>query len=214
MDPPPLEGSRETAACTQHFPGPSSEEPRDGGSSSEDPRASCSSTPALPALVAPIPSPAKDLSTMCTRQLLKRRELQAQKQFNRASRLPSPVPSIASVLRKHSPSPPPPLSPLPKLGSPVIEAALDWRAWMQHKWATYLQNNPGKSTPEKVTPLDLRDAALAAAVASPLSPLSHLTPSTGLRSPSPLSLPSRMSPESEERTPTLSAVGRPQVRRP
>jgi hypothetical protein len=208
-DPPPLEGSRETVACTQHFPGPSSEEPRDGGSSSEDPRASCPLTPAFPALAAPTPSPAKDLSAMRARQLLKRREAQVRKDFDRASRSPSPAPSIASVLGKRSPSPPPPLSPPPELGSPVIEAALDWRAWMQHKRATYLRNNPGKSAPEKVTPLDLRDAASAAAAASPLSPRSHLSPSTGLRSPSPLSLPSRMSPESEERTPTLRAVGRP-----
>ena len=207
-DPPPLEGSSEPSALTQHFPGPSSEESRDGGSSSEDPRASCSSTPAPPALVAPVPSAALALSA-CTRQLMKRREAQARKDFNRASRSPLPAPSIASILGKRSPSPLPPLSPPPELGSPVVEAALDWRAWMQHKRATYLRNNPGKVAPEKVTPLDLHDAASAAAVASPLSPLSHLTHSTGLRSPSPLSLPSRMSPESEECTPTLRAVGHP-----
>ena len=142
-------------------------------------------------------------------------ESKAQKQFERAlSWLPSPAPSITSVLGKRSPSPPPPLSPQPELGSPVVDAALDWRAWMQHKRATYLRNNLGKSTPEKVTPLDLRDVASAATAASPLSPLSHLTHSTGLHSPSPLSLPSRMSLESEECTPTLSAVSRPQVRRP
>ena len=129
--------------------------------------------------------------------------------YIRSSRSPLPVPSITSILRKRSPSPPPPVLPPPELGSPVIDAALDWRAWMQHKRATYLQNNPGKVAPEKVTPLDLHDVASAAAAASPLSPLSHLTHSTGLRSPSPLSLPSRMSPESEERTPTLRAVGRP-----
>ena len=44
-------------ALTQHFPGPSLEEPRDGGSSSEDPHASLSPTslpmePMLQALVA------------------------------------------------------------------------------------------------------------------------------------------------------------------
>ena len=133
----------------------------------------------------------------------------AQQAYDRSSQSPSLAPSIASVLGKHSPSPPPPVSPPPLLGSPVADAALDWHAWMQHKRATYLRNNPGKSAPEKVTPLDLRDAASAAAMASPLSPLSHLTHSTGLHSPSPLSLPSRMSPESEERTPTLRAVGRP-----
>ena len=207
-DPPPLEGSREPRALTQHFPSPSSEESRDGGSSSEDPRASCSSTPAPPALVAPVPSVALALSARA-RKLLQAREKKAQQDFNRFSRSPSPAPSIASVLGKRSPSPPPPVSPLPLLGSPVAEAMLDWHTRMQHKRATYLRNNPGKSAPEKVTPLDLRDAASAATAASPLSPLSHLTHSTGLRSPSPLSLPSRMSPESEERTPTLRAVGHP-----
>ena len=202
-DPPPLEGSREPRAYTQHFPGPSSEGSRDGGSSSEDPRTSCSSTPTPPALVAPVPSVALALSTHM-RQLMQARESKAQKQFKRASlRSLAPAPSITSILGKCSPFPPPPLSPLPELGSPVVDAALDWHAWMQHKRATYLQNNPGKSAPEKVTPLDLYDAA------SPLSPLSHLTHLTGLRSPSPLSLPSRMSLESEERTPTLHAVGRP-----
>ena len=212
-NPPPLEGNREPRALTQHFPGPSSEESRDGGSSSEDPRASCSSTPAPPALVAPIPSVALALSARA-RKLLRAQEKTAQWEFSRSSRSPSPAPSIASVLGKRSPSPPPPVSPPPLLGSPVAEATLDWHAWMQHKRATYLRNNPGKSAPEKVTPLDLRDAASAAAAASPLSPLSHLTHSTGLRLPSPLSLPSRFSLESEERTPTLSAVDRLQVRHP
>ena len=212
-DPPPLEGSSKPSALTQHFPGPSLEESRDGGSSSEDPRASCSSTPAPPALVAPIPSVALALSGHA-HQLAKRLEKRAQMDFDWSSQLPSLAPSIASILGKRSPSPPPPVSPPPLLGSPVIEAALDWRTWMQHKQATYLRNNPGKSAPEKVTPLDLHDAALAAAAASPLSPLSHLTHSTGLRSPSPLSLPSRMSPESEEYTPTLHAVGRLPERRP
>ena len=164
-DPPPLEGSREPSAHTQHFSSPSSEESRDGGSSSEDPRTSCSLTPAPPSLVAPVPSVALALSTRAC-QLMKQWELQAQKQFNRSSWLPSPAPSIASVLRRRSPSPPPPLSPLPELGSPVVEAALDWHAWMQHKQATYLRNNPGKSAPEKVTPLDLRDVASAAATSA------------------------------------------------
>ena len=36
-DPPPLEGSSEPTACTQHFHSPSLEEPQDGGSSLEDP---------------------------------------------------------------------------------------------------------------------------------------------------------------------------------
>ena len=70
-DPPPPEGSREPSAHTQHFPGPSSEELRDGGSSSEDPCTSCSLTPAPPALVAPVPSVALALSAR-VRQLLKR----------------------------------------------------------------------------------------------------------------------------------------------
>ena len=53
-DPPPLEGSSKPSAHTQHFPGPSSEESRDGGTSSEVPRAFVSSTmlPAEP--VAPV----------------------------------------------------------------------------------------------------------------------------------------------------------------
>ena len=91
----------------------------------------------------------------------------------------------------------------------LVVAALDWCAWMQHKRATYLRDNLGKVAPEKVTPLDLHDAALAAAMApplgalgSPFSPLFSLA-SNQLRSPSPLFLPSRMFPESEEHTPTL-----------
>ena len=207
-DPPPLEGSSEPSAHTQHFPGPSSEESQDGGSSLEDPHTSCSSTPAPPALVAPVPTVALALSAH-VHALLQQQEIKAQKQFKQASQSPSLAPSIASVLGKRSPSPPPPLSPPPELGSPVVNAALDWHAWMQHKRATYLQNNPGKVTPEKVTPLDLCDAASAAATVSPLSPLSHLTHSSGLHSPSPLSLPSQMSPESKEHTPTLRAVGHP-----
>ena len=68
-DPPPLEGSRETAACTHHFPGPSSEESRDGGSSSEDPCALMSVTPppVEPEPVAPVA--ALGLS-FCVRKLL------------------------------------------------------------------------------------------------------------------------------------------------
>ena len=91
----------------------------------------------------------------------------------------------------------------------LVVAALDWCTWMQHKWAAYLRDNLGKVAPEKVTPLDLRDVASAAAAApplgalgSPFSPLFSLA-SDRLRSPSPLSLPSWMSLESEERTPTL-----------
>ena len=168
-DPPPLEGSSEPSAHTQHFPGPSSEESRDGGSSSEDPCASCSSTLAPPALVAPVPLVALALSVRM-RKLLQAREKEAQWDFDQSSQSPSPVPSITSILGKCSPSPPPPVSPPPVLGSPVVEAALDWHAWMQHKRATYLWNNLGKSAPEKVTPLDLRDVASAAAAVSPLSP--------------------------------------------
>ena len=93
------------------------------------------------------------------------------------------------------------------LGSPVSTAALDWRAWMQHKQALYHQNNPGKSVLVTVTLLDLRDTALTAAAVPPLlSPFSSLPSlsSDQLRLPSPLSLPSsQMSPESKERTPTL-----------
>ena len=69
-DPPPPEGSRAPSAHTQHFPGPSSEESWDGGSSSEDSCASCSSTSAPLALVAPVPSEALALSIR-VRQLLK-----------------------------------------------------------------------------------------------------------------------------------------------
>ena len=202
-DPPPLEGSSEPSAHTQHFPGPSSEEPQDGGTSSEVPRTfdPLTTLPAEP--VAPVPLDAKALGR--ARQQVKWLELHTQKAYARSSRLPSLAPSITSVLGKRPPSPPPPTSPPPALGSPVALAALDWRAWMQHKRAVYLRDNQGK-----VTPLDLHDAASAAAtvlpsprpLGSPFPPLSSLT-SDRLRSPSPLSLPSRMSPESEERTPTL-----------
>ena len=60
-DPPSLEGSSEPSAHTQHFPGPSSEESQDGGTSSEVPRAFATSTtlPAEP--VAPVPLDAKAL---------------------------------------------------------------------------------------------------------------------------------------------------------
>ena len=208
-NPPPLEGSREPAACTQHFPGPSLEEPRDGGSSSEEPRASEPLTlpPAEPDLDSP--EPALDLSPRACKLLRAREKMAAQKARTASrSRSASPAPSITSVLGKHSPpSPPPPTSPPPALGSPVSEAALDWRAWMQHKRTLYHQNNLGRSVPVTVMPLDLRDTASAAAAVPPLlSPFSSLPSlsSDRLRSPSPLSLPSsRMSPESEERTPTL-----------
>ena len=205
-DPPPLEGSSEPLAYTQHFPGPSLEEPRDGGSSLEDPRASFPLTPlpVEPMLQAPVVALA--LSSRTHKLLRAREKMDAQREQSTLRRSPSPAPLITSVLGKHPPSPPPPISPPPELGSPVTEAALDWRAWMQHKRALYHQNNPGKSVPVTVTPLDLRDAASAAAaaprLASPFSPLTSLT-SDRLRSPSPLSLPSWMSPESEERTPTL-----------
>ena len=143
----------------------------------------------------------------CACKLLRAREKMAAQHERSAARWSlSLAPSIASVLGKRPPSPPPPISPPPELGSPVSEAALDWRTWMQHKRALYHQNNPGKSVLVTVTPLDLRDMASAAAaaprLASPFSPLTSLT-SDQMRSPSPLSLPSRMSPESEERTPTL-----------
>ena len=206
-DPPPLEGSSEPSAYTQHFPGPSSEDSWDGGSSSEDPRASMSVTPppVEPEPVAPVATLGLSFRV---RKLLRSAEKMAAQRERTASRSASLAPSISSVLRKHSPpSPPPPTSPPPALGSPVSEAVLNWRAWMQHKRALYHQNNPGKSVLVTVTPLDLHDAASAAATAppltSPFSPLSALS-SDQLHSPSPLSLPSsRMSPESEEHTPTL-----------
>ena len=193
-DPPPLEGSREPPTFTRHFPGPSS----------EDPHASDDSTmlPAVPEPEAPVASPSP---SFCTHKLLRAQEKMAA-QLARCQ--PSPSPSISSVLGKHSPpSPPPPTSPPLALGSPVSEAALDWRAWMQYKRTLYHQNNPGKSVLVTVTPLDLRDAASAAAMApslaSPFSPLTALS-SNRLRSPSPLSLPSsQISLESKERTPTL-----------
>ena len=85
VDPPPLEGSSEPLAHTQHFPGPSSEEPRDGGSSLEDPRASFPSTPlpVEPELQAPVAALA--LSD-CARKLLRAREKMA------APTLLSPLP--------------------------------------------------------------------------------------------------------------------------
>ena len=72
-DPPPLEGSSKPTACTQHFPGPSSEEPQDGGSSLEDPRTSLPSTPlpVEPKLQAPVA--ALGLS-FCMRKLLRAHE--------------------------------------------------------------------------------------------------------------------------------------------
>ena len=206
-DPPPLEGSREPSAHTQHFPSPSSEEPRDGGSFSEDPRASLPLTP-LPVSPEPIAPVAALGLSFRAHKLLQSAEKMAAQHERATSWSASLAPSITSVLGKHSPpSPPPPTSPPPVLGSPVSEAALDWRAWMQHKRALYHQNNLGKSMPVTVTLLDLCDAASAAAAAppllSPFSPLSSLS-SDRLRLPSPLSLPSsRMSPESKEHTPTL-----------
>ena len=188
-NPPPLEGSREPRALTQHFPGPSLEESRDGGSSSEDPRTSFPSTllPVEPELQAPVAALA--LSTRARKLLWAREKMDAQRERSTSRRSPSPAPSIASVLGKCPPSPPPPISPPPELGSPVSEAALDWRAWMQHKRALYHQNNLGKSVPVTVTPLDLRDAASAAAaaphLASPFSPLTSLA----LPPPSPPLLP-------------------------
>ena len=115
-DPPPLEGSSKPSTHTQHFPGPSSEEPQDGGTSSEVPHAFVPSTtlPAEP--VAPVPLDAKALGR--AHQQAKQLELSAQKAFDRSLRLPSPAPSIVSVLGKRPPSPPPPTSPLLALGSP------------------------------------------------------------------------------------------------
>ena len=112
-NPPLLEGSSKPSAHTQHFPGPSSEESWDGGSSSEDPCMSLSLTPVPVALVAPVPSVAPSLTECYARALARRQEAFTQKQFDQALRSPSPVPSIASVLRKRSPSPPPPTSPRP-----------------------------------------------------------------------------------------------------
>ena len=156
-------------------------------------------------LVAPVPSVALALSG-CACQLMKHQEAAAQKAFARSSQFPSLAPSITSVLGKHPPLPPPPTSPPLELGFPVALAALDWRAWMQHKQAIYLCDDPGKVVPEKVTPLNLRDAALAAATAPSLtSPFFSLTAlsSDQLCSSFPLSLPSQISPESREYMPTL-----------
>ena len=198
-NPPPLEGSSKPSAFTQHFPSPSS----------EDPRASQSLTPLPSEPEPPAPVVALTLSAHVHKLLQAREKMDAQMERWAASQSPSLAPLIASVLGKHPPlSTTPSLSPLPALGSPIALAVLDWRTWMQYKQANYLHNNPGKSTPVMVTLLDLRDAASAATTASPFSPLSALS-SNQLRSPSPLSLPSQMSPESKERTPTLHAVGCP-----
>ena len=123
-DPPPLEGSSEPTACTQHFPGPSSEELRDGGSSSEDPRASLPSTPLPMEPVLQASVAALALSFRACKLLQAREKMDAQCERS-ASRSPSLAPSIALVLSKHPPSPPPPLSPPPALGSPVSEAVLN-----------------------------------------------------------------------------------------
>ena len=106
-NPPPLEGSSEPTACTQHFPSPSLEEPRDGGSSSEDPRASLPSTPlpVEPMLQAPVAALALSFHA---RKLLRAREKMDAQHERSASRSSSPAPSITLVLSKHPPSPPPP----------------------------------------------------------------------------------------------------------
>ena len=87
-----------------------------------------------------------------------------------SSHVPSPSPSISSVLRKHS-SPPPPTSPPPPVGSPVQNAPQDWRAWMEWKCAAYSNRNPGHPVPAVVTPLDLREAASATSDSTPAPPL-------------------------------------------
>ena len=155
-NPPPLEGSREPLAHTQHFPGPSSEELWDGGSSSEDPRASLPLTPLPiePKLQAPVAT--LDLSFHTCKLLWSQEKMAAQHVWT-ALRSLSLVPLIASVLGKCPPSPPPPSSPPLALGSPVSAAVLNWHAWMQHKWALYHQNNLGKSMLVTVTPLDLHN---------------------------------------------------------
>ena len=112
-DPPPLEGSSEPSAHTQHFPGPSLEESRDGGTSLEVPHAFVPST-TLP--VEPVAPVLLTLEAKClghARQRAKQLELSAQKDFDEASRSPSPAPLIASVLGKRPPSPPL-LHPLPR----------------------------------------------------------------------------------------------------
>ena len=183
-DPPPLEGSSEPTACTQHFPGPSSEEPQDGGSSSEDPYASLPLTPLPVEPMLQAPMAALALSAHARQVQWDQESIAAQLEWKAASWSLSLVPSIASVLGKHPPSPPPPSSPPPALGLPVALAALDWCTWMQHKQATYLHDNLGKVALVMVTPLDLYDAASAAATAPSLGPLgspfspshpSHLT---------------------------------------
>ena len=96
-DPPPLEGSSEPTAYTQHFPGPSLEEPRDGGSSSEDPRASMSLTllPIEPVLQAPVA--ALGLS-FHARKLLQNQEKMAAQHERSALRSLSPVVMILGSL--------------------------------------------------------------------------------------------------------------------
>ena len=106
-----------------------------------------------------------------------------------STRAPSPSPSISSILGKHS-SPPPPTSPPPPVGSPIPHAPQDWRAWMEWKRTAYSSRNPGHPVPAVVTPLDLREAALAASPTPAFSPPSLLSdPPPSLLSDPPPSLP-------------------------
>ena len=156
-DPPPLEGSSEPSAHTQHFPGPSSEEPRDGGTSSEVPRTFVPSTtlPAEP--VAPVPLSAKALGR--ARQWAKWQKINAQKAYDRFSWSPSPAPSIASVLGKRPPSHPPPTSPPPALGSPAVPPAtpqpsssLTYRAFSTTSAATASSTSSASSASQTMLP--------------------------------------------------------------
>ena len=117
-DPPPREGSSEPSACTQHFPGASSEASRDGGSSLEDPRASMSVTlpPVEPEPVAP--AAALGLSFRACKLLRSAEKMVVQRECA-ASQSASPAPSISSVLGSTPPLHPPLLRPHPRRWAPL-----------------------------------------------------------------------------------------------
>ena len=104
-DPPPLEGSSKPSAFTWHFPSPSSEEPRNGGSSLEDPCTSRSSTLLPLEPEPPASSVALTLSAHTCKLLRAREKIDTQLERQATFQSPSPAPSIASVLGKCPPSP-------------------------------------------------------------------------------------------------------------
>ena len=123
----------------------------------------------------------------------------------------SVVRSIYQAVKVHNPAKGKEPGTLPWLV--VALTALDWCTWIQHKWATYLCDNWVRSHQSwshhstSVTRLWLLLQLLPSGPSGPPSPPSLLSHPTSCAcphlSPSPLSLPSWMSLESEECTPTF-----------